>query len=200
MIAIDSGSIEVRWTLIRNSNFSDRKKYQNWCRDRLKDASGLPDVEILYSPEGKPFLRGSSLAFSLSHSQSWTAFAFVPVSRQREGISLGIDVEDRMRKVDALRIAQRFFHPSEVEVLTQMKGQPEELKDEFFRIWTRKESVVKCQGSALARELSQLPPSDLLLESRRFTDHHWMSAAVRLPIGHQEMGQQLRFRELVYLP
>ncbi len=63
----------------------------------------------------------------------------------------GCDVE-RVRKID-LNIADRFFAPSEIELI---KTQPtsEAQINTFFRLWTLKESYIKAEGQGLSMGLN----------------------------------------------
>ena len=95
-------------------------------------------VRIGYAPGGKPYLaEHPQIRFNLSHSGS---MAFCIVS----GYEAGCDIETE-GKID-LKLAARCFHPDEVRVL---KSSP----DLLTRVWTRKESVIKCSGEGLARPL-----------------------------------------------
>jgi 4'-phosphopantetheinyl transferase len=92
---------------------------------------------------GKPRLADHpSLHFSLSHSGDQAVLA---VSEQRE---VGIDIE-RVRPLDHLDLARRYFHPNEVATIDGVRPPQEQLLT-FFRIWTLKEAVVKAIGKGLS--------------------------------------------------
>ena len=92
---------------------------------------------------GKPRLTDHpSVHFSLSHSGDR---AMLAVSDQRE---IGIDIE-RVRPLDHLDLARRYFHPNEVAAIEGVKAPDEQLLA-FFRIWTLKEAVVKAIGKGLS--------------------------------------------------
>ena len=94
--------------------------------------AGLP---IYRSERGKPFFADSSLQLSISHSGHWWVLGL-------SALPLGIDVQEkRPARFEAL--ARRFFHPEEVAFLQQNDFQ------EFYRIWTAKESYVKLTGSGI---------------------------------------------------
>jgi 4'-phosphopantetheinyl transferase len=60
---------------------------------------------------------------------------------------VGVDVEERSRKVDYLGLAERYFASDEARYLTTL---PEEQRgDAFFAIWTLKEAYVKGIGRGL---------------------------------------------------
>lgn len=95
---------------------------------------------------GKPRLADHpSVHFSLSHSSDQAVLA---VSEQRE---VGIDIE-RVRPLDHLDLARRYFHPNEVAAIEGARPPQEQLLA-FFCIWTFKEAVVKAIGKGLSMPL-----------------------------------------------
>lgn len=111
----------------------------------LAGYTGQPpaDLRFDYGPQGKPSLRGGP-AFNLSHAGHWAALAVAEAQ-----VDLGIDIEAH-RQVERA-VAERFFSASEVAALSGLTGAAWELG--FFRIWTRKEAVIKALGSGLSLPL-----------------------------------------------
>lgn len=108
------------------------------------------DLAFVTGPHGKPVLAGSELRFNLSHTNGVAVFA---VSR---GIELGIDVEQVSAGEDGLLgeltdVARQNFSAREQQALLQLA--PEEQLSAFYRIWTRKEALLKAEGSGLSRDL-----------------------------------------------
>jgi 4'-phosphopantetheinyl transferase len=105
---------------------------------------GRPGREIVIRRDGsgKPFIDDASLYFNLSHSGEWLIGA---VSEYE----IGVDIE-KIRDID-LSVARRFFSPAEVASLENMQNP--DFRSEFFRIWTLKESYIKCIGKGLAHPL-----------------------------------------------
>ncbi len=94
-------------------------------------------LEISLSKFGKPeIMNYKNIQFNLSHSKSRVMCA---ISEN----SIGCDVE--LKKNADFKIVQRFFANSEVEFLKQENNKPE-FSNDFFRIWTLKESYVKAKG------------------------------------------------------
>ena len=85
---------------------------------------------------GKPFFTDIPVYYNLSHSADRVMCA---VSRS----PVGCDVE-KIRKVSD-SIAARFYHPEEAALLDGIEDISERERL-FFRIWTLKESFVKCIG------------------------------------------------------
>ncbi|MGQ0585167.1 MAG: 4'-phosphopantetheinyl transferase family protein [Reyranella sp.] len=101
---------------------------------------------------GKPRLADRpSVHFSLSHSGDQAVLA---VSEQRE---IGIDIE-RVRPLDHLDLARRYFHPNEVAAIGGVKASDEQLLA-FFRIWTLKEATAKAIGKGLSIPLDSFEVS-----------------------------------------
>lgn len=93
---------------------------------------------------GKPFLADGSCHFNLTHSENLAALA---ISSQE----LGLDIEDRTRRVEYLALGQRFFAAAESKELEQA-ADPREF---FFEVWTAKEAYIKALGDGLSHPLDQ---------------------------------------------
>lgn len=101
--------------------------------------NGVKDFEILYTKEGKPYLKDNSVKFSLSHSKDFA----VCVLSDRE---VGCDIE-KIESVN-LNIAKRYFTEREYNSIMQGKMVKEQT-DLFFGLWTDKESFIKATGLGL---------------------------------------------------
>jgi 4'-phosphopantetheinyl transferase len=105
-------------------------------------------VDIRTSANGKPYMAGrdqAAIHFNASQSEAFAAFAF-----SRTG-SIGVDIE-KMREIpDMLEIVERHFTPREKHAIF---SRPESLRSGlFYKLWTRKEAVLKAQGEGLLRPL-----------------------------------------------
>ena len=103
---------------------------------------GVTDAEMDFAEDeyGKPFLpRRPDVHFSLSHSgtQAMCAVADRPV---------GCDVQ--LAAPRTLRLAERFFSAEEQRIIFAQRGEAAQ-QAMFCRIWTLKESFVKCVGLGL---------------------------------------------------
>lgn len=97
---------------------------------------GVNTERIDRTPKGKPyFANAPQVHLSVSHSGVYwiCAFSLNP---------LGIDIQIH-RTCEESAIAQRFFHPCEVDYL---KGKDQTA---FFELWTAKESFVKYTGDGI---------------------------------------------------
>jgi len=113
-------------------------------------------VRFEYSEHGKPALSASehsNLRFSVSHAEGMALFAFA-LSRE-----VGVDIEFVERSGNLNAIAQRFFSAREQQTLREFSGS--ELREAFFRCWTRKEAYIKACGEGLSIPLDQFDVSIL---------------------------------------
>ncbi len=86
---------------------------------------------IKYHPDGRPFLAGSSLELSISHSKNLLAII-------THKYHVGIDVEIEGRNVE--KIASKFMSPNE---LNNVSGSPD-FERYLLLHWCAKEAVFKC--------------------------------------------------------
>lgn len=91
------------------------------------------DTEALPDAFGKPRLPCGQ-EFNLSHAGDYAVLI-------TGDAAVGVDIE-RIRPLDGMRIARRFFHPDEYAYLLSQPAP----HTAFFTIWTLKESYVKALG------------------------------------------------------
>lgn len=116
-------------------------------------------VALETSPSGKPFVASqvqwrseAPLQFNLTHSGDWTLIAFAA------GRPVGVDLE-RIRPLRRLdRLMQRCCTPAEQQALNALP--PRARLVEFFRLWTRKEALVKAWGGHLMPWLARVEALD----------------------------------------
>ena len=103
---------------------------------------GAAVEQLSYGVNGKPEAEG--VFFNLSHSGQWAVCAI------SDG-PVGCDVEE----IASVRegIAERFFTENEVQHLAQFEG--ERRNEEFFRLWTLKESYMKMTGEGMSLGLDR---------------------------------------------
>jgi 4'-phosphopantetheinyl transferase len=113
--------------------------------------------ELRYSSIGKPYLPG--LEFSISHSADLVVLA---ISSQ---FTLGIDCEE-ITDIE-IRDFQSYFSPAEWNYIHSATS----AQKAFYRLWTRKEALLKALGTGLDADLPQLEVlSDSLYRQRT----HWI--------------------------
>ena len=115
-------------------------------RRALNDCGKIPDapLQIVQSPEGKPYLADSALHFSLSHSGPFCACALADYP-------IGLDLE--RQRAYRPTLARRCFTPEEQAVLSAAACQDYA----FTMLWTLKESCLKASGRGLRQSMRELP-------------------------------------------
>lgn len=108
--------------------------------DKMLKKHGILNYSIETTKQGKPFIAGNPIYFNISHSGDLTA---VCVSDAEVGIDIQI-----IKPINP-RIAERFFTQNEYEYFCKAG------LDGFFKIWTRKESLLKYLGLTLAGGISK---------------------------------------------
>jgi 4'-phosphopantetheinyl transferase len=112
-----------------------------------------PAVPLRQSSLGKPYVaqEGSTsqhrLEFNVSHSGNCVILAWT------EGKSVGVDVEaiERFRHSSFTEIARSAFSSDECAALAFVK--PEDFAAAFYRIWVRKEAILKAEGCGISDAL-----------------------------------------------
>ena len=107
----------------------------------LREFGVKAPLDIGVSERGKPFLRGSSLCFNLSHTDSFAACAI----SDRE---IGLDIQARQTGKESL--IRRFFTAQEQEQLQNAA----DADSAFTALWCCKESYLKALGTGLSTPLN----------------------------------------------
>ena len=98
---------------------------------------------IKQSPEGRPNIV-HNFDFNISHSDQYAVCAF------SEKYSLGIDIE-KIKPI-SIELLQHFFNQDE---WAEMQGN-ENLQESFYRLWTKKEAIVKADGRGFNIPLKEI--------------------------------------------
>jgi 4'-phosphopantetheinyl transferase len=123
-------------------------------------------IEFVFGQNGKPALKetmsNNDIRFNLSFSEGLCLFA---ITHCRE---IGVDIEFSSKSLDYDQIIHNFFTEKEKNFFRCMNKNQK--KTAFFRLWTKKEALVKATGiglsfpldcfsmSLLDREIIDLPP------------------------------------------
>ena len=99
---------------------------------------GIESFEILIGENGKPFLKdGGNVFFNISHTKSGVAVV-------ADKSPVGIDIQDILEVRNG--VVERCFSEKEKNLVANSSS-PEK---EFTRLWTLKESAVKCNSETVA--------------------------------------------------
>lgn len=112
----------------------------------LNSAADIPSSDrsaavssIKYNEKGKPYIENSPFSFNISHSGDFVIGVLSPCLS-------GIDIE--YIKSRNSNLAKRFFAQAEIEALDNLSDDTK--KHLFYKIWTRKESLLKLEGSGIS--------------------------------------------------
>lgn len=128
---------------------------------------GIPyeKTKIIFNEHGKPSFDGDvKFKFNISHSGTKA----MCVMSEHE---VGCDVE-QVRKAN-IKIAKKYFSADEYTFIMSFHTEAEKM-DAFYRIWTLKESYIKCTGFGLSLPLKnfsiRFDGADILLQDDRCDD------------------------------
>lgn len=102
----------------------------------LSEKLGQPPekIRIVYGENGKPYVAGNPLFYSVSHSNSLMAIAV-------GGYEMGIDLE-YMKNRDFEGLARHAFSDEVAAAILKSR----DMKNEFYRQWTLFEAALKMKG------------------------------------------------------
>lgn len=113
---------------------------------------------IQFNDHQKPYIEGN-VYFNISHAGKYVACAI------SEGIQIGLDVEQKIPQPN-MSDFRDIFSPAEWDYLNSA----EEKTDVFYKLWTRKESIIKANGKGLSIPLHEV---DVLSNSVFIEDVSW---------------------------
>ena len=139
--------------LVRADRLLDPEKRRTFiiAKSRLRQLLAIyldllpEEIDFSYNQSGKPFLAvksSSNLVFNLSHSGSRAILA-VAIDAD-----LGVDIEKIDFNLNFQSLATRYFTPEEIIKLREASIVRQ--RRQFYRIWTRKEAVLKMIGSGFS--------------------------------------------------
>lgn len=106
-------------------------------RELARYGIAFKDTDFVYGVNEKPYIEGCEhLSFNLSHSGNMVVAAFA------EG-EVGVDIE-KIKPTD-FKIARKYFTTEEYDYLVSFEDE-QKRRDEFYRLWTLKESFMKAVG------------------------------------------------------
>ena len=123
--------------------FIQRRAFRRFCGARaLGTSRPLSQIAFGETENGRPLLSDlPDLCFSFSSCR----FGFLGAWSSTHGI--GVDLEDRTKKLEAADLARRFFSGAEANAVEGVQGL-ERLRT-FFQLWSLKEAALKSIGEGL---------------------------------------------------
>jgi 4'-phosphopantetheinyl transferase len=141
-------------------------------------------LRFAVGPHGKPYLPGTDLELNLSHAGDW---GMIALGHDRP---VGVDLEAIVpRRVDGSMI-RAVTSAAERAAFATMPAHEHAIA--FFRLWVRKEAVIKALGTGLSRALDtidvplgpQAPPDGVTLRPAPPPGVRWWLWDVPAPTGH----------------
>src|SRR3990167_385319 len=129
----------------------------------------LPEsLSFIYTEHQKPFLTSpdyQALQFNLAHSDAIAIYAF------NLNHAIGIDIE-KVQGTFNQSVAERYFSEKENQALNTLSNEEKLLG--FYRIWSRKEAIVKAVGKGFSIPLASFSVSATdELESITLENKNW---------------------------
>ncbi len=115
----------------------DFLRKENYSLDKIEN------ITIEKTKEGKPYAKDLPIFLSISHSEN---ICIIGISL----VEIGVDIE-KIREINYNQIAKRYFMDKEIKHINETPN-----KDEFFRIWTRKEAYAKMLGIPVLKILKTI--------------------------------------------
>jgi 4'-phosphopantetheinyl transferase len=148
-------------------------------RNILGQYLNTPPFEITfqYNDHKKPYISGSPISFNLAHSHD---AGLLGVTRNA---LIGVDIEKEKDKYN-IGICDKYFSQHENRLF---KGIPAENQTQtFYRIWARKEAIVKAVGKGLTLPLSSFSVSpNPIPETLMVEGQYWHLAPLLVKEGYQ---------------
>ncbi|MDO5760010.1 MAG: 4'-phosphopantetheinyl transferase superfamily protein [Bacteroidota bacterium] len=131
-------------TLTKKENISLLSK--RFLIAELENLEYKSDFTIVRDQNGKPYFKSNTNCFfNISHTKNHVAVCF-------DSLPIGIDIEEVREK--KMPVAQRFFHPKEVEYLQTISEK--DIDFAFTQLWTIKEAYVKMTGKGIANNFRNI--------------------------------------------
>lgn len=155
------------------------------------------EIEIAEERFGKPYLKGhrETFQFNISNSGQYVAIAIHPGSQQ-----VGVDLEHIDRQFEYWEIAAHYFTTEECDGVYSHQ--------DFYRIWTKKEALLKATGVGLVDGLNKLDFSKKvnfveakderlrLFKNRKYTLYTLGNEEVVVTLGIREQVAKKSRREM----
>lgn len=131
--------MKIYYTTLFENN---KGESHQWLAQALKEYTGKDSSELIARMTtgefGKPEIDGCD-PFSISHSGNMWAVMF-------DSDECGLDIQNHKR-INLMNIAERWYHKDEISYLKSLDE--EELLVAFYKIWTRREALVKAVGKTI---------------------------------------------------
>lgn len=133
------------------------------------------EVGFDFGAAGKPSVAGGGVEFNVAHSRGEVLIALC-----REG-AVGVDVEWVNAGIEALHVARSSFAAAEVQAIEAAVGSAR--VEAFFRVWVKKEALVKAHGGGLVMGLDTFAVSADAEEEAVKVGEEWVVRGIEVREG-----------------
>jgi len=125
------------------ARFEQRRAFRRFCGAvALESSQPLSAIQFETTENGRPYIaEAPDLWFSFSSCRLGMLGAWSSTH------GIGVDIEDPMGDLEAVRLARRFFSAAEADVVEGAEG-AERLR-KFYKYWCLKEAALKSVGEGL---------------------------------------------------
>jgi 4'-phosphopantetheinyl transferase len=135
-------------------------------------------------PYGKPYLPDADLELNMSHAGDW---AMIAVGHRN---AVGVDLEAIRPERAGPEMVRAVTSSAERATFARLPAHAHAIA--FFRLWVRKEAVIKALGTGLSRALDTIdvplgaaaPPDGVVLRPAPAPGLRWWLWDVPAPLGH----------------
>ena len=156
------------WQCLSDEERKKAKKYYNsFLRDRYVIAHGIlryilsyyidkppKQINFVNNKYGKPFLKNSDIQFNISHSHNLASYIVALNS------IVGIDIELHKNILSIQDLSHLVFTPIEYKNFATKKDN--EKLELFYKLWTKKEALIKANGQGLFYPMNTIEAFKLL--------------------------------------
>lgn len=125
------------------AHFLERRAFRRYCGALgLRSSSPLGQISFKETEKGRPYLpEAPDLWFSFSACRLGFLGAWSSTH------AIGVDLEDRTRRLEAAQLARRYFLEAEANAVASADASA--CMELFLRLWTLKEAALKSIGEGL---------------------------------------------------
>jgi 4'-phosphopantetheinyl transferase len=140
---------------------SGQSELQKSCRAVLKillaeyTHVNPENIRLKVNRFGKPYLENADLWFNVSHTDKTFIIAISKKGR------IGIDMEEMSEKWEDMDLSDYVFSDEEKQLVNN--------QEDFFKMWTMKEALLKAYGTGLTNQLKKINTPEIINKYRLFT-------------------------------
>lgn len=125
-----------------------------FLRKYMSEKLFVPMSQLDFKQEngGKPYCTNTHIDFNISHSKN----LFAIVIADTEELQVGVDIEIIKPVSDIKSIVASHMHLDEQKYIFEERSDQTQVLERFYKIWTRKEAVLKMLGVGIVVNLTDI--------------------------------------------